>query len=54
MQHLPDDEREIVRLRYFENWTLPQIAQHQNLILDAVVWLLKRSKKHLKQYLGDE
>lgn len=56
MQDLPDDGREIVRLRYFENRTLPQIAQHrhQNLALDAGVWLMKRSMKHLKLYLRDE
>ena len=54
MQHLPDDEREAVRLRYFENWTLPQIGEHLGLTSDAVVWLMKRSMKHLKQHLRDE
>ena len=54
MQHLPEDERECVRLRYFENWTLPQIGGHLNLTLDAVVWLMKRSMKHLKEHLKDE
>ena len=54
MQHLPDDEREAVRLRYFENWTLPQIGEHLGLTPDAVVWLMKRSMKHLKQHLKNE
>jgi len=54
MAHLPDDEREAVRLRYFENQTMPQISEHLNLTLDAVVWLMKRSMQHLKQHLKDE
>lgn len=54
MQHLPDDEREAVRLRYFENWTLQQIGEHLGLNSDAVVWLMKRSMKHLKEHLQDE
>ncbi|MBC8117225.1 MAG: sigma-70 family RNA polymerase sigma factor [Candidatus Saccharimonas sp.] len=53
MEHLPDDEREAVRLRYFENWSLPQIGEHLELTPDAVVWLMKRSMKHLKQHLKD-
>ena len=54
MQHLPDDEREAVRLRYFENWTLPQIGEHLGLTPDAVIWLMKRSMKHLKEHLKNE
>jgi len=54
MSHLTADEREAVRLRYFENQTLPQISEHLNLTLDAVVWLMKRSMHHLKQHLKDD
>ena len=54
MQHLPADEREAIRLRYFESWTLPQIAENLGITLDAAVWLMKRSMKHLKQHLRDD
>lgn len=54
MAKLPDNEREAVRLRYFENWTLQKISEHFDLTIDATVWLMKRSMQHLKQYLRDD
>ena len=51
--NLTDEQREFIRLRYFENWTLPQIGKHLGLNLDAVVWLMKRTMKQLKKMLGD-
>jgi RNA polymerase sigma-70 factor (ECF subfamily) len=54
MVYLSDDEREAIHLRYFENWTLPQIGEHLGLSLDAVVWLLKRTMKQLKNRMQNE
>ena len=54
MPLLPDNEREVVRLRYFEGWSLPQIAEHLGLTQDAVAWQLRRSMKSMKKHLKDD
>ena len=54
MEHLPEDEREAIRLRYFENWTVSKIGEHLGLTPDAVTWLMKRSMKHLKQQMRED
>lgn len=51
MELLPFNEREVIRLRYFDGWTLPQICEKVGLSTDAVVWLIRRSMKRLKNHL---
>lgn len=54
MQYLPEVEREIVNLRYFDGWTVPQIASFLDLTADGVAWRLKCSMKIMKKYLKDD
>ena len=54
MQLLPEGEREVVRLRYFEGWPLSQIAEHLGLTQNAVAWQLRRSMKSMKKHLKDD
>lgn len=51
LEKLPDDERSVLRLRYLEGKTLVQIHDELGLTKDAVVWLLQKGMKHLRQWL---
>jgi RNA polymerase sigma-70 factor (ECF subfamily) len=48
---LPDDEREVLRLRYLEGQTLDQVGKELGLTKDAVVWLMQKGMKRLRQWL---
>jgi RNA polymerase sigma-70 factor, ECF subfamily len=50
---LPDDEREAIRRRYLDGEPLGQVADAMGLTKDALVWLIKRGMKNVKQHLGD-
>ena len=54
IQHLPEDQREVVELRYFKDWSVSQIAEHLGLTPDAVAWRLKRGMKSMKSLLKDD
>lgn len=54
MQSLPADERDVVELRYFKDWSVSQIAEHLALTPDAVAWRLKRGMKAMKSLLKDD
>ena len=54
IQHLPEDQREVVQLRYFNDWSVTQIAEHLGLTPDAVAWRLKRGMKSMKSLLKDD
>ena len=47
---LPEDQREAIRLRYMEGWTLTQIAEHFDRSQVAVAGLLKRGLRGLRNY----
>ncbi len=53
LQSLPDDQREAVRLRHLEGWSLAQLAEHFGRSNDAVASLLKRGLENLRSRLQD-
>lgn len=53
LDRLPEEEREVLRLRYFEGLTLVEIAQRLDLTKDALVWLMQRAMRRLKGEIGD-
>lgn len=48
---LPVDQREAIRLRYFEQWKLDAIATHMQRSHDSVAGLLKRGLQALREQL---
>lgn len=53
LQALPEDQREAVRLRHLEGWTLAQLAAHFGRSEVAVAGLLKRGLRALRSKLSD-
>jgi RNA polymerase sigma-70 factor (ECF subfamily) len=53
LETLPDDQREAVRLRHLEGWSLPEIIDHMGKTEDAVGSLLKRGLKNLRKRLRE-
>lgn len=51
MEHLPEAQREAVRMRYIEGLPLAEIAQRMNRTTTAVAGLLKRGLEHLRGQL---
>jgi RNA polymerase sigma factor (sigma-70 family) len=51
LQQLPEDEREVLRLRYLEGQTLVQISEQLGLTKDAAVWLMQKGMRRLRQWL---
>ncbi len=50
LEKLPENQREAVRLRHLEGWSLAQIADHMNRTEAATVGLIKRGMQNLRQY----
>ncbi len=50
---LPKEEQEVLRLRYYENYSVQQIADVLGLTPDAVAWRMKKGMKAMKTHLGD-
>lgn len=50
IETLSDDQREAIRLRYLEGWTLAQITEHFDRSQVAVAGLLKRGLRGLRRY----
>ena len=48
VERLPDDQREAVRLRHLEGWSLAQLAQHFGRGESAVAGLIKRGLRALR------
>lgn len=48
LEQLPDDQREAVRLRHLEGWSLSQMASHFGRSHEAVAALLKRGVENLR------
>ena len=51
LQKLPEDQREAVRLRYLEGWSLTQIAEHTGRTKHSIAGLLKRGLIILRNHL---
>ncbi len=54
LQGLADDQREAVRLRYLEGWSLEQIAEHMDRSKHSVAGLVKRGLIKLRQVFKNE
>lgn len=54
LSKLPNGEQEVIRLRYYEGWTVKQIADHLNITPDAVAWKLSKGMKAMKQQMGND
>ena len=50
LEKLPEDQREAVRLRHLEGWSLAQIAEQMDRTEAATVGLIKRGMQKLRQY----
>ena len=53
LQTLPDDQREAVRLRYLEDWSLAQIAERMERTKYSVAGLVKRGLVALREVLRE-
>jgi RNA polymerase sigma factor (sigma-70 family) len=53
LERLGDQDREILMLKYSENWTAAQIAERLGLRLPAVEARLHRARNRLRAALGD-
>jgi RNA polymerase sigma-70 factor (ECF subfamily) len=53
LAQLPDAQREALEMRYFQGWSLAQIARHLNRSQAAVAGLLKRGLQRLRDLLKD-
>jgi RNA polymerase sigma-70 factor (ECF subfamily) len=54
LEHLTDEQREAVRLRYLEGWPVARIAEQMRRTEHAVGGLLKRGLKQLRTLLQDD
>jgi RNA polymerase sigma-70 factor (ECF subfamily) len=50
LAQLPDDQREVVRLRCFEGWEFQRISEHLGRSHDSVASLLKRGLRNLRKH----
>jgi len=51
LANLPSDQREVLLLRHYQGWSLPQIADHLGRTRPAVASLLRRGLKQLREHL---
>jgi RNA polymerase sigma-70 factor (ECF subfamily) len=54
LQKLEPDQREAVRLRYLEGWSLAQISEHTGRTKHSIAGLIKRGLSGLRKELRDE
>jgi len=54
MSSLPEDQREAVRLRHLEGWTLAELEEHFERSETAVASLIKRGLENLRKQLKNE
>ncbi len=52
IESLPDIDREILMLKYTENWNYKQLADHLGVTLHTVEYRLLRAKKRLRKELA--
>jgi RNA polymerase sigma-70 factor (ECF subfamily) len=51
LAQLPADQRAVLRLRYLEDCSLAEVAEQLGLTKDAVVWLMQKGMKRVRQLL---
>ena len=51
---LPSDQKEVVYLHYYENRTIPEIAEIMQKNINTVYSILRRAKAQLKKKVGDD
>ena len=54
IEELPEDQREAIRLRYLQGWSLEQVASHFERSEGAIAGLLKRGMQSLRVRLTPE
>jgi RNA polymerase sigma-70 factor (ECF subfamily) len=54
IESLPEDQREAIRLRHLEGWTLEQLAVRFGRSESAVAGLLKRGLRGLRHHFRGE
>ncbi len=54
LQKLAPDQREAVRLRYLEGWSLAEISEHTGRTKHSIAGLIKRGLSRLRKELRDE
>ena len=54
IEELPPEQREAVELRYWQGWTLAQIATHQNRSVPSVAGLVHRGLAKLRALMDGE
>lgn len=54
LEQLPEDERQVLKLRYLEGLTLVEIHERLGLSKDAVVWLMQKGMKRLRRSLPSD
>ena len=52
LSQLPPEDNEILLLKYTENWTYQQLAQHLGVSHNTIEYRLIRAKKKLRRLLG--
>lgn len=50
LERLPEEQREVVRLRCFEGWEFQRISEHLGRSHDSVASLLKRGLRNLRKH----
>lgn len=53
LAHLPEEERQALRLRYLEGRTLAEVCDEMGLTKDALVWLMKRAMGNVRKLLDE-
>ncbi len=51
IEQLPDDDLEILQLKYAHDWSYQQLAQHLGLVHHQVVYRLRQARQRLKSVL---
>jgi len=51
---LPSDQKEVIYLHYYENRTIPEIAEIMQKNINTVYSILRRAKAQLKKKVGDD
>jgi RNA polymerase sigma-70 factor (ECF subfamily) len=54
LQKLAPDQREAVRLRYLEGWSLAEISEHTGRTKHSIAGLIKRGLSRLRKELRDD
>lgn len=54
VRELPADQKEVIYLHYYENLTIPEVAEIMKKNINTVYSTLRRAKAQLKKKVGDD